>query len=569
MIVKQKIRFAALVRVSTERQADKGESLNSQSSQITQWVADQGGVIPDGCWYRGQEHGTPGHEREIFDALLHDAIAGVFDAVIVVDPSRWSRDNRRSKDGLEILRQQGVRFFTGPMEQDLNLPEVRFQIGLYTEMNEYIASTNARKSTQSRIERAKRGWFAAGSHRPYGRRITNETKNREGMAQWEVIPEDQKRVREMHRLYVEDGYSFEKIGQLKGMSGITVRSRLMLRCGPKLVQQFKLDGKEIKVEIDIPPLLTDQEIELVRRQAKKNQMFRGTTEVYPLAHMVRCNNCGSVLSGVTIHRKRGKTWRYRHYDKSKRCGCVLSVNAEQLECAVFSQIGQILADQDALAEAIKRAVVGNQENKQHVEKQIKSVAKAIMREDKALDRIVDAIADASSGKSSTFGGKLQQKASDIEGQLTVLKAQRQKLVAQYANMTTDIPSDLQLKVRQMLSGLIGLNGNAPAAWPREAKKLLAEFFFGKNDKRYGVILSKETHPDLGDYWSYEIRGRIGMAAGVLSDYVYLHDRYTEEQATAQVDGKGLERLVRDVAEFNLPRDPHIVGKVSYPIPISL
>lgn len=46
------LRFAGLVRVSTEGQKEKGSSLESQTQRIKEWVKDLGGVIPKNC-YKG------------------------------------------------------------------------------------------------------------------------------------------------------------------------------------------------------------------------------------------------------------------------------------------------------------------------------------------------------------------------------------------------------------------------------------------------------------------------------------------------------------------------------------
>jgi DNA invertase Pin-like site-specific DNA recombinase len=65
------LRFAALIRVSSEKQERRGESLQTQSSQIEQAVAALGGKIT--ARYAGQEHATPGWEREQLEMLLRDA----------------------------------------------------------------------------------------------------------------------------------------------------------------------------------------------------------------------------------------------------------------------------------------------------------------------------------------------------------------------------------------------------------------------------------------------------------------------------------------------------------------
>ena len=85
----KKLRFAPLIRVSTERQADRGESLNTQRKQIEQYVDQLNGTIPKRCWkYSGQEHATVNSERKNLEQLLSDSGKNSFDAVIVVDASR-------------------------------------------------------------------------------------------------------------------------------------------------------------------------------------------------------------------------------------------------------------------------------------------------------------------------------------------------------------------------------------------------------------------------------------------------------------------------------------------------
>ena len=118
------LRFAPLIRVSTEAQAQKGESLRTQTAQIKQYVKSLKGTIPEYCWkYSGQEHATPEYERAKLEQLLEDSSKDIFDAVIVCDASRWSRDNLQNKKGLEVLQTNGIRFFIGTTEFNLYTPE--------------------------------------------------------------------------------------------------------------------------------------------------------------------------------------------------------------------------------------------------------------------------------------------------------------------------------------------------------------------------------------------------------------------------------------------------------------
>src|SRR3990170_7007758 len=115
--LKKSLEFAPLVRVSTERQEKQGESLNTQRTQLEASVETLGGEVYR--WYAGQEHATPDQERRILEQLMRDATDRKFDAVIVADISRWSRDNGKSKEYVRVLKDQGIKFFVGTREMNL------------------------------------------------------------------------------------------------------------------------------------------------------------------------------------------------------------------------------------------------------------------------------------------------------------------------------------------------------------------------------------------------------------------------------------------------------------------
>jgi len=83
------LRFAALVRVSTEQRAATGESLRTQRAEIEATVKQLGGTVA--AWYGGQEHATEGWEKQEIGRLLTDARkkGRPWDAVIVSNADRW------------------------------------------------------------------------------------------------------------------------------------------------------------------------------------------------------------------------------------------------------------------------------------------------------------------------------------------------------------------------------------------------------------------------------------------------------------------------------------------------
>ena len=99
-----------------------------------------------------------------------------FDAVMVFDASRWSRDNEKSKAGLRILRENGIRFFTLTQEFNLTQPTSILFLGMSAEIGEFQARQQKQKSVLSCIERAKRLGAPTSGRRPFGRTWDKEAQ---------------------------------------------------------------------------------------------------------------------------------------------------------------------------------------------------------------------------------------------------------------------------------------------------------------------------------------------------------------------------------------------------------
>ncbi len=206
----KKLRFAPLIRVSTEGQEEKGESLRTQKTRIIQYVKSLGGVIPKHCWkYSGQEHATPDfrQERKMFDQLLKDCSKNLFDAVIVDDCSRWSRDVLKSKQGLGVLLENNIEFYIGTSKYDFYSPQHELIMNFMTGANQFTASEQTRKSLLNRIERAKRGYFTAGQP-PFGRERDKET------GKLCIIKKKRKLIEVAAKLYLKEGKGFIKIAKI-------------------------------------------------------------------------------------------------------------------------------------------------------------------------------------------------------------------------------------------------------------------------------------------------------------------------------------------------------------------
>lgn len=347
----EKLKFGALVRVSTEKQASRGESLRTQTKQLTEMVKLAGGIVVE--WYSGQEHATPLQERQIFDRLLQDCEAKKFDAVIVTDLTRWARDNAKAKAGYETLRQTGIRFFEGTREWDLWSPRDRMFLGLSGEMAEGLKLQEIEKSFVNRVARAKRGIPSFGKL-PFGRTFDKASEK------WGLDPEKKALVESVARDYLS-GDRIENISKRIGIKKAYLYHILKYDLGPEhhQVWKSKLCNMTEVVTIKIPALLDEVTIKRIRQRMDANRTYlHGSVgkNKYLLSRMVFCGHCGYALHGtVNEHGKR----YYRHIlgeaAASKNCHCkeIVYVPAEDLELQVTWELFQIFGDKKRIEQVLK------------------------------------------------------------------------------------------------------------------------------------------------------------------------------------------------------------------------
>jgi DNA invertase Pin-like site-specific DNA recombinase len=345
------LRFAALVRVSTERQAKEGESLRTQRSQIESAAQQIGGSVVG--WYGGQEHATPGWEKSELDRLLMDAASQHkrFDAVIVTHPDRWSRDNEVAKRGLNLLRSKQIKFFVGSAEQNLFDPNVCLFLGMATEIGEFQARLQSQKSLQNRIARAKTGAPTAGKL-PFGRKYNRVTGT------WEIDSEKQRIILDVARRYLA-GESMAKLAKEHRLNHASLHKTLTQRCGTKWEQKFDLEtaGIHESVTIDIPPLLSPGIIQQILSKVKGNKKFNGKPKnKWLLSGMLVCAHCGYRYFGQ-MNRTGHGYYRHAHTERKNSCACSKGwLRADALEADVVEHLFDLFGNPVAVERAIELAM---------------------------------------------------------------------------------------------------------------------------------------------------------------------------------------------------------------------
>ena len=496
----KKLRFAPLIRVSTERQEKQGESLNTQKKQIEQYVDQLNGTIPKRCLkYSGQEHATIGQERKNLDQLLADSGKNLFDAVIVCDASRWSRDNAKSKAGLEVLRKNNIRFFCGSSEFDLYDPQATLFLGMSTEMNEFVAMQNAKKSMDNKIALAKQN--VPTSRLPYGRTYDKSTNT------WAVDKSKQKIIKDCADKYIKGG-NLGTIAKSHGMSRSNLWKLLNHRCGSKFSISFKSERLNIDevVELAIPALLPDKIIEQIHKRAESNTTFNhgAIRHKYLLSRMIFCRECGRALTGAYYS---GYKY-YRHAVVNSKCRAFSMIRADQIEADVLMQVYWLTGDQVGFQKAID-AAIPNHDDIEKSQQRLEQIIFELKKIDTKQQRIVDLAADGLLPRN-----QIKPKMDKLIEQENLLKHEQETLKSKLVNVPSRKQIDKRFKAwKTMLKGEFELNNEHLLQMTFDQKRKMLQAYFSGTDsdgKRLGVDIRFDNN------WHYQIRGILPqIEAGVV------------------------------------------------------
>ena len=484
------LRFAPLIRVSTEKQEKRGESLNTQKADLETDIKSMGGKVYK--LYSGQEHATPSYERKILDELLSDAQAGKFDAVVIWSLDRWSRDNKRSADDLQILKDNNIKFFVRTQEYDLHDENAYFMVSLYSLIGRTQAYTQTRKSILSRIVRAKQGIPVAGKL-PFGRTYDK-------LKGWGIDSKKQKIIADAAKRYLK-GEGMESIAELYGMNCPNLHKILKQKCGGTWEQRFR--KPELKIDetiiIKIPRLLPESVIKQIHARSKANQTYTHgmTKNNYLLSRMIFCERCGYAIFGQA---NEDGVLYYRHpHNRGCKKDFFHSIPAKQIEDAVIDDIFRMLGDKPAI-EAAAKAAIPDLKEIEELKETIEQEREQLIKVGQAKDRLVDLAAKGSLTDSDIKDkmAKLRDREQKLKDQIEIHRA-KCEIVPDFKAATRK--TNLLLRLRQ---NILRSHNHLEEMTFEEKRELLQAAFAGTDaeGKRYGVYINKNKTGN----WIYTITG---------------------------------------------------------------
>ena len=338
-------RAVIYARVSTQRQADDGVSMDSQIEQC-QVKAQALGAVVDQVF---RDDGVSGRtdNRPGFQAALAYCAAHRVSYFVCWSTSRFGRNLEDALKNANQLREWGTK--AAYVHQDIDLEtDAGWMLGVMTGMMDEIYSRNVARDTLRSMITASRDGFFVGGRAPFGYRI-----ERVGKRSRLGIDEDQAGiVRRMFELALQEGLGAQAIALRLNAAGLTRGCKawgknsvaLILKnpsyMGQRLFNQVQRKSRDAKPSGDVvrvashPAVVSQEDFERVQTMMKERVPHEqgGTPRsAFAFTGLLRCGVCGEPLQIRNGTGRNGTLYSYyaclAHKNGKTRC-CLKAVKAE-------------------------------------------------------------------------------------------------------------------------------------------------------------------------------------------------------------------------------------------------
>lgn len=163
---------ALYIRVSTERQADEGFSLDAQRQRLLSYCVAQGWNVEDRHIYIDAGISGKTTNRERFQAMMHAARNGDVNRIVAMKLDRIARNVKDFLGIVDELKAAGCDLVLIKESFDTSTPSGKFALTMFAAMAELEASTITERVMSGKAQKAQEGGYN-GSRCPLGYKYAN------------------------------------------------------------------------------------------------------------------------------------------------------------------------------------------------------------------------------------------------------------------------------------------------------------------------------------------------------------------------------------------------------------
>ena len=291
-------RVCIYMRVSSDKQANEGDSIPAQRDALRKYIDDHDDMIFVGEYLDDGISGTQ-EDRDELNRMLSDVKAGKIDLILVTKLDRLYRSIRHYLNLQDTLDRHGVHWLAiWESMYDTSTPQGRLIINQMMSIAQYEAEHTGQRIRQVQAYKVTQGEVISGSTPP-GLTIVGK----------HLVPDQNAPiVRQMFEHY-----------SLHGNMDLTMRTFDHFGIFPQTKGAYKAILKNSKYigvfrgnEHFCDPIIDKALFDDVQRKLSMNVKV-SQKETYVFSGLIRCAECGRVLASGTRRRKNGRDIHQHRY----------------------------------------------------------------------------------------------------------------------------------------------------------------------------------------------------------------------------------------------------------------
>lgn len=413
MEMPKKLKAALYIRVSTEEQAQEGQSAAAQTETLKQYCSafdiEVAGVYMDlGI------SGKSLKDRQELKRLIENCRKGQFNLVLVWKISRLSRNLKDLLYLIDILEQNNVHFTSYSEKFDTSTPVGRMTLQLLGSIAEFERNTIIENVNLGLREFARKGGKASSV-------LGYDNVNKKLL----INDGEAALVKLIFSLYTDKGMSFSAIARYLNSLGYRSKRGNEFRSSsisyvvhnPVYVgiNRHKIDTEsEYSIQGEHPVIIDSEVWDRAQRKNSKSKKRKGSalnTNLHTIN--VTCMHCKAQMK-VFYTYSRGKKYKYL------RCNsCSSYVNVEKLEKASYSAISKLINNIEK-HEDVYKLIARASSLQESIGTELKSLEVEINRLQKSKTRYLSLFESYKLSDTKVFIDRI----SEIEAQLKTLERKK-------------------------------------------------------------------------------------------------------------------------------------------------